>query len=81
MPLSLHILTGISYHSRDRGGPQESVRGSVNLKLLDAANAVFDFIFFGILEQHPALKLVIVENEIGCRSLSSRGLLLSPPRC
>jgi predicted TIM-barrel fold metal-dependent hydrolase len=67
MPLSLHILTGHSYHSQPggRGNIQESVRGSTNLKLMDAANAVYDFIFYAILDRHPKLKLVIVENEIG----------------
>ena len=64
-PLSLHILTGFSYHSRPRTGGVENYRGPVNLKLLDAANAVFDFLHYGILENHPDLKLVIVENEIG----------------
>jgi predicted TIM-barrel fold metal-dependent hydrolase len=65
MPLSLHILTGFSYHSRPRLGGVENYRGPVNLKLLDAANALFDFLHYGILEKHPDLKLVIVENEIG----------------
>ncbi|HLF77980.1 MAG TPA: amidohydrolase family protein [Dehalococcoidia bacterium] len=65
MPLSLHILTGISYHSRQGIRGPEAYRGHVNLKLLDAANALVDFIHYGILEKHPKLKLVIVENEIG----------------
>jgi predicted TIM-barrel fold metal-dependent hydrolase len=64
MPISLHILTGHSYHAGPRKGV-EVYRGSVNLKLLDAINAVFDFVFYGILERHPGLKLVIVENEVG----------------
>ena len=65
MPLSLHILTGMSYYSRPRQAGVEGYRGHVNLKLLDAANAVFDFVHYGILDRHPDLKLVIVENEIG----------------
>ncbi|HZU07964.1 MAG TPA: amidohydrolase family protein [Chloroflexota bacterium] len=70
MPISLHILTGHSYfknvdlHTNTRRGV-EHYRGSVNLKLLDAANALFDFIFYGILERYPRLKVVIVETEIG----------------
>jgi predicted TIM-barrel fold metal-dependent hydrolase len=64
-PLSLHILTGFSYHARPRPGGVENYRGHVNLKLLDAANALFDFLHYGILERHPDLRLVIVENEIG----------------
>ena len=45
-------------------GP-DHYRGSVNLKLLDAMDALYDFIFWGILERFPRLKLVIVENEAG----------------
>ncbi|HTE84183.1 MAG TPA: amidohydrolase family protein, partial [Dehalococcoidia bacterium] len=66
MPVSLHILTGHNYskHQEARTGV-EHYRGSVNLKAMDAINAVFDFIFYGILDRYPRLKLVIVENEIG----------------
>jgi predicted TIM-barrel fold metal-dependent hydrolase len=66
MPVSLHILTGHNYskHMESRVGV-EHYRGSVNLKAMDAINAVFDFIFYGILDRYPRLKLVIVENEIG----------------
>ena len=63
-PVSLHILTGHSYHSKERKGI-ERYRGSVNLKLLDAVNALFEFIFYGVLERYPGLKLVTVENESG----------------
>ena len=63
-PVSMHILTGHSYHSRERKGI-EHYRGSVNLKLMDAANALFDFIFYGVLERFPKLKIVTVENEAG----------------
>ena len=37
----------------------------MNLKLLDAMDALFDFIFYGVLDRYPRLKLVVVENEIG----------------
>jgi len=63
-PVSMHILTGHSYHSKERKGI-EHYRGSVNLKLMDVANALFEFIFYGVLERFPGLKLVTVENEIG----------------
>ena len=63
-PVSMHILTGHSYHSRERK-EREHYRGSVNLKLLDAINAIYDFIFYGALERFPKLKLVTVENEAG----------------
>jgi predicted TIM-barrel fold metal-dependent hydrolase len=63
-PVSMHILTGHSYHSKERKGI-EHYRGSVNLKLADVANALFDFIFYGVLDRYPKLRLVSVENESG----------------
>jgi predicted TIM-barrel fold metal-dependent hydrolase len=67
MPISLHILTG---HNYSKGGPgsrrgTESYRGSVNLKAFDAVTAMFDLIFYGVLERYPRLKFVMVENEVG----------------
>jgi predicted TIM-barrel fold metal-dependent hydrolase len=69
MPIHLHILTGFDY-SKDgpgaiRGGPIESHRGSVNLKLGSVTNAIFDLIFSGAMERFPKLKVVVVESEIG----------------
>src|SRR5581483_4977822 len=66
MPISLHILTGHNY-SKDGLRPPgvEHYRGSVNLKAVDVVNALFDFIFYGVLDRYPGLKLVLVENEIG----------------
>jgi predicted TIM-barrel fold metal-dependent hydrolase len=64
VPISMHILTGHSYHSRERKD-SEHYRGSVNLKLLDAINAIYDFIFYGALERYPKLRVVTVENEAG----------------
>src|SRR5215831_7594214 len=63
-PISMHILTGHSYHVGERKGV-EHYRGSVNLKLADVTNALFDFIFYGVLERFPRLKLITVENESG----------------
>ena len=63
-PVSMHILTGHSYHGKERKD-LEHYRGSVNLKLMDAMNAIYDFIFYGVLERFPKLKLVTVENEAG----------------
>ena len=66
MPVSLHILTGHSYFKDpNRRKGVEHYRGSVNLKLLDNENALFDLIFYGILDRHPRLKIVVVEAEIG----------------
>ena len=74
MPVSLHILSGHGYSKRrgvgqpasppaDRGIEQE--RTSVNEKLIQAMEALYDLIFSGVLERFPRLKLVLVENEIG----------------
>ena len=66
MPISLHILTGHNYTKKPefRKGV-EGYRGSVNLKTMEIVNALFDLIFYGILENYPGLKIVSVENEIG----------------
>jgi predicted TIM-barrel fold metal-dependent hydrolase len=65
MPLSMHILTGHNYTKTMDRHSVEHYRGSVNLKALDALNAFFDFIFYGILDRFPRLKIVMVETEIG----------------
>ena len=66
MPISLHILTGHGYAKKifEMQGV-EIYRNSVNTKLYEAANAMFDLIFYGALDRFPRLKFVIVENEIG----------------
>ena len=64
-PVSLHILTGHSYNKDKNRKGVERYRGSVNLKLMDIANALFEFVFYGVLERHPKLKIVSVENESG----------------
>jgi predicted TIM-barrel fold metal-dependent hydrolase len=73
MPVNLHILSGHGYSKRralnresspaSRGIEQE--RTSVNEKLIQAMDALYDLIFSGVLERHPRLKVVLVENEIG----------------
>jgi predicted TIM-barrel fold metal-dependent hydrolase len=69
MPVNLHILTGHGYHKEtvfgNRKSGVENYRGSVNLKLMEITNAFFELIFYGIMERHPKLKFVSVENEIG----------------
>lgn len=65
-PVSLHILTGHSYNkNKENRKGVEHYRGSVNLKLLDIANALFELIFYGVLERYPKLRIVTVENEVG----------------
>jgi predicted TIM-barrel fold metal-dependent hydrolase len=64
-PISLHILTGHNYSKNRQPPSTESYRHSVNSKLLEAANSLFDFLFYGILDRYPGLRIVTVENEIG----------------
>ena len=64
-PVSLHILTGHSYNKDKNRKGVERYRGSVNLKLMDIANALFEIIHYGVLERNPKLKIVSVENESG----------------
>jgi predicted TIM-barrel fold metal-dependent hydrolase len=66
MPISLHILTGHNY-TKDRQSYRgvEHYRASVHLKILEAANALMDLTFHGVLDRYPGLKIVTVENEIG----------------
>ena len=72
MPVNLHILSGHGYSrsrafgiqpSREGGLTQES--NSVNMKLYQSINSLYELIFSGVLERFPRLKLVLVENEIG----------------
>ncbi len=64
MPVNLHILTGFNYSRVKREG-LEVYRCSVNRKLNDTANALFDIVFSGVLDRFPRLKIVLVENEMG----------------
>jgi predicted TIM-barrel fold metal-dependent hydrolase len=65
-PVSLHILTGHGYNKdKERRKGVEHYRGSVNLKLNDIASAIFELVFYGVLQKYPGLKIVTVENEIG----------------
>ena len=72
MPVNLHILSGHGYSKRralDRGTRRHSgveiARTSVNEKLEQSMDSLYDLIFSGVLERHPKLKVVLVENEIG----------------
>ncbi|MCH8346699.1 MAG: amidohydrolase [Chloroflexi bacterium] len=65
-PVNLHILSGFGY-AKDPSTRQgiEGYRSSVNRKLTEGMNTMFDLIFSGVLERYPRLKIVMVENEIG----------------
>jgi predicted TIM-barrel fold metal-dependent hydrolase len=64
MPVNLHILTGFNYSRFERKG-LDIFRATVNTKLNDAANSLFDLVFGGVTERFPKLKFVYVENEVG----------------
>ena len=65
MPVSLHILTGHGYMQKAhlRHGT-EHYRSSVNIKIGEVMNSLFDLIFYQTLDRFPRLKIVLVENEI-----------------
>ena len=66
MPISLHISTG---HGPSKGfrneRGMESYRRTINGRTQEIMDALFDIIFSGVLERFSALKLVVVENEVG----------------
>jgi len=64
MPVNVHILTGFNYSRFERKG-LDTYRMTVNQKLTDAANVLFDLVFGGALARYPKLKIVYVENEVG----------------
>jgi predicted TIM-barrel fold metal-dependent hydrolase len=63
-PIHVHILTGYSYHMKRTTGV-ENMRGCVNTKTHDTMTTLFDFIWTGVFERHPKLKLALIESEIG----------------
>jgi len=72
MPVNLHILSGHGYSRSRAFGVRPALEGgltqesnSVNQKLHQSINSLYEFIFSGVLERFPRLKLVLVENEIG----------------
>jgi predicted TIM-barrel fold metal-dependent hydrolase len=72
-PVNLHILSGHGYSKRravsespiPTNSAIEQERSSVNEKLIQAMDALYDLTFSGVLERFPGLRIVQVENEIG----------------
>jgi predicted TIM-barrel fold metal-dependent hydrolase len=65
MPVHLHILTGFGDSmKRQTAKGMQRYRIGVN-QTREIEDALFDIIFSGVLERHPRLKVVSVENEIG----------------
>jgi len=73
LPINLHILSGHGYSKRralglpnaEAQGAVEIARTSVNEKLAQSMDALYDLIFSGVLERYPRLRVVLVESEIG----------------
>ncbi len=66
MPINFHILTGHNYAmNREGRSREEGIRGSVNIKTYEAITALYDLIFYGVLDRYPRMKIVFVENEVG----------------
>ena len=81
LPVNLHILTGHGIYmfwaspemrarvekrlTADKRSRAEVYRGMTNLRLGEIIGAVFDLIFYDVMERHPKLKFVCVESEIG----------------
>ena len=65
MPVHLHILTGFG-ESMNRQKAKGINRNRIGInQTREIQDALFDFIFSGVLERYPKLKIVSVENEIG----------------
>jgi len=65
-PVHLHILTGHSYaRSQGKLYGADKIRGAVNMKQNDTITSLFDWIFSGIFDRHPKLKMVLAESECG----------------
>ncbi|MBL8551710.1 MAG: amidohydrolase [Hyphomonadaceae bacterium] len=65
-PVNCHILTGHSYAmDRRKAVGAERIRKAVNQKQDDTIRTLFDLIFSGAFERHPALRVVLAESEIG----------------
>jgi predicted TIM-barrel fold metal-dependent hydrolase len=65
MPVHLHILTGFGDSmKRQTAKGLQRYRIGIN-QTREIEDALFDIIFSGMLERHPRLKVVSVENEIG----------------
>lgn len=66
LPICFHILTGDDFHSRDIF---RSVRGHAANGFMNLVRGVQDvigvFVFGGVFERHPRLKMVVAEGDAG----------------
>ena len=64
-PINLHVLTGFNYSQHRTADPTRKIREQVNVKTHETNNALFDFVWSGVFDRHPRLKLGLIESEIG----------------
>lgn len=68
MPVNLHILSGFGY-SANRRDPRtaglDRHRNSVNHKITQVMDVLYDLIFSSVFERFPQLKIVLAESEVG----------------
>ena len=70
MPVNLHILSGHGYSRSRSFGLGDTATGltaeanSVNMKLFQSVNSLYELIYSGVIERFPKLKVVLVENEL-----------------
>jgi predicted TIM-barrel fold metal-dependent hydrolase len=64
LPISLHTFTGNDWGG-DIGHNLDFYRKLTNHKLLGILDSFYDLVFGGVFDRHPALQVVLVENEIG----------------
>ena len=68
MPVNLHILSGFGYSANRRDLGRAGIdrhRSSVNHKMTQVMDVLYDLIFSSVLERFPRLKLVLAESEVG----------------
>ena len=71
MSVNLHILSGHGYSRSRSVGLGDTPTGmtaehnSVNMKLFQSVDSLYELIYSGVLERFPKLKVVLVENELG----------------
>lgn len=64
-PVNLHITLHMKNHTSFQQSEHDQVKLGINRRTAQAADALFDFLNFGILDRYPRLKVVLVELHIG----------------
>jgi len=64
-PVNLHITLHMKSHPSFQLNDEEQVKLGQNYRVLEASNALFDIIAYGVLDRYPRLKVVLAELQIG----------------